>query len=158
MKNGARRASASTTRANGKVRTATSTWLRWRPHTSSPRGYREHRRYGLPRVPRGDRRGVGLRRLQRPAGPGILSLAARARAGVSDAAGIDFVVYPRGKGPSDGEVAYRVRIIGERDTAVATDLGGCVLAVVDEESEVTSSIPTDARSPGPATPPSQRRR
>ncbi|EMA34925.1 tRNA-intron lyase [Haloarcula japonica] len=56
---------------------------------------------------------------------------------VDDAAGADFVVYPRGKGPWDNEVAYRVRIVGERDTVVATDLGDCVLAVVDEESEVT---------------------
>ena len=49
----------------------------------------------------------------------------------------DFVVYPRGKGPRDGEVAYRVRAVGERTVVPAVELGECVLAVVDEESEVT---------------------
>jgi len=63
---------------------------------------------------------------------------------VDDAAGADFVVYPRGKGPWDNEVAYRVRVIGERDTVDATALGDCVLAVVDEESEVTY-LDTDRR-------------
>ncbi|MBV0902034.1 tRNA-intron lyase [Haloarcula salina] len=56
---------------------------------------------------------------------------------VDDPAGADFVVYPRGKGPWDGAVAYRVRVVGERDTVDAAALGECVLAVVDEESEVT---------------------
>ena len=63
---------------------------------------------------------------------------------VDDAVGADFVVYPRGKGPWDNDVAYRVRVIGERDTVAATDLGECVLAVVDEESEVTY-LDTDRR-------------
>ncbi|WP_420182316.1 tRNA-intron lyase [Haloarcula sp. KBTZ06] len=63
---------------------------------------------------------------------------------VDDAAGADFVVYPRGKGPWDNEVAYRVRVVGERDTVAAADLGDCVLAVVDEESEVTY-LDTDRR-------------
>jgi len=56
---------------------------------------------------------------------------------VDDPTGADFVVYPRGKGPWDGAVAYRVRVVGERDTVDAAALGECVLAVVDEESEVT---------------------
>ncbi|WP_336336049.1 tRNA-intron lyase [Haloarcula brevis] len=56
---------------------------------------------------------------------------------VDDAAGADFVVYPRGEGPWDDDVAYRVRVVGERDTVDAAALGECVLAVVDEESEVT---------------------
>jgi len=51
--------------------------------------------------------------------------------------GVDFVVYPRGKGPADDAVAHRVRVVGERETVPATDLGDCTLAVVDEESEVT---------------------
>jgi len=49
----------------------------------------------------------------------------------------DFVVYPRGKGPADDEVAYRVRVAGERETIAATTLGSVVLAVVDEEGELT---------------------
>jgi tRNA-intron endonuclease len=63
---------------------------------------------------------------------------------VGDASGADFVVYPRGKGPWDNEVAHRVRVVGERDTVDATALGDCVLAVVDEESEVTY-LDTDQR-------------
>jgi tRNA-intron endonuclease len=63
-----------------------------------------------------------------------------------DASG-DFVVYPRGKGPWDGAVAYRVRAVGERAAVTADDLVALavgaedgetgVLAVVDEESELT---------------------
>ena len=49
----------------------------------------------------------------------------------------DFVVYPRGKGPADDEVAYRVRVAGERETIAAAALGEVVLAVVDEEGELT---------------------
>lgn len=55
----------------------------------------------------------------------------------------DFTVYPRGKGPWDEAVAYRVKAVSERgdvaaDTALALAEGsGGVLAVVDEESEVT---------------------
>jgi len=48
----------------------------------------------------------------------------------------DFVVYPRGKGPTDGEVAYRVNAVGERDS-VRGDVAGSVLAVVDEESDLS---------------------
>ena len=56
---------------------------------------------------------------------------------VDDPAGADFVVYPRGKGPWDDAVAHRVRVVSERATAPAADLGDVVLAVVDEESEIT---------------------
>ncbi|WP_435348270.1 tRNA-intron lyase [Haloarchaeobius sp. HRN-SO-5] len=49
----------------------------------------------------------------------------------------DLVVYPRGKGPGDGAVEYRIRVVGERESVPAADLGDCVLAVVDEESEIT---------------------
>jgi tRNA-intron endonuclease len=58
-----------------------------------------------------------------------------------------FVVYPRGKGPWDGTVAYRVWTVSERATVPAAGLSALatgttdgstgVLAVVDEESELT---------------------
>ncbi|WP_247005710.1 tRNA-intron lyase [Halorientalis litorea] len=56
---------------------------------------------------------------------------------VADPAGADFVVYPRGKGPWDDEIAHRVRVESERATVPAAELGDVVLAVVDEESEIT---------------------
>jgi len=56
---------------------------------------------------------------------------------VEDPAGADFVVYPRGEGPWDDAVAYRVRAISERTTVPAASLGESVLAVVDEESAIT---------------------
>jgi tRNA-intron endonuclease len=56
---------------------------------------------------------------------------------VDDPAGTDLVVYPRGEGPWDDAVAHRVRVVGERATLPAADLGGVTLAVVDEESEIT---------------------
>lgn len=49
----------------------------------------------------------------------------------------DLIVYPQGNGPWDDEIAYRVRVIGERESVSAADLGEVVLAVVDEESEIT---------------------
>jgi tRNA-intron endonuclease len=58
----------------------------------------------------------------------------------------DFVVYPRGQGPWDDAVAYRVRAVSERAEVTAAELqalatadgdGTGVLAVVDEESELT---------------------
>ena len=49
----------------------------------------------------------------------------------------DFAVFPRGKGPGDGDVAYATRVIGERTDVPASDLEPGVLAVVDEESEIT---------------------
>jgi tRNA-intron endonuclease len=50
---------------------------------------------------------------------------------------VDFVVYPRGKGPWDDAVLYRVRAVGERASVPAASLGDRVLAVVDEESDIT---------------------
>jgi tRNA-intron endonuclease len=55
---------------------------------------------------------------------------------VSDPSGADLVVYPRGSGPWDDEVAHRVRVVSERAMVAATELDGIVLAVVDEESEI----------------------
>ena len=63
---------------------------------------------------------------------------------VGDTTG-DFVVYPRGDGPWDDAIAYRVRTVSERAAVPADELLGLattgdgtgVLAVVDEESEVT---------------------
>ncbi|MFP8953264.1 tRNA-intron lyase [Natrialbaceae archaeon A-arb3/5] len=49
----------------------------------------------------------------------------------------EFAVFPRGKGPGDGEIAYNLRVIGERTDVPASELTDCVLAVVDEESEIT---------------------
>jgi tRNA-intron endonuclease len=51
--------------------------------------------------------------------------------------GIDFVVHPRGDGPWDGTVEHRVRVVGERAAVALDSLGDVVLAVVDEESELT---------------------
>jgi len=56
---------------------------------------------------------------------------------VDDPTDADFHVYPRGKGPWDDAVEYRVRAVSERTTVPAADLGAVVLAVVDEESELT---------------------
>jgi tRNA-intron endonuclease len=56
---------------------------------------------------------------------------------VDDPGGCDFVVYPRGKGPWDDEIAYRLTVVSERETVPASTLGDCALAVVDEESEVS---------------------
>ncbi|MBB6647235.1 tRNA-intron lyase [Halobellus ruber] len=66
----------------------------------------------------------------RPAWPGVDAESE----GHSD---VDFVVYPRGKGPWDDEVAHRVRVVGEREGVPAASLGGVVLAVVDEDGELT---------------------
>ncbi|MFC4989002.1 tRNA-intron lyase [Saliphagus infecundisoli] len=49
----------------------------------------------------------------------------------------DFAVFPRGNGPDDGEVEYAVRAVGERASLPAGELAEGVLAVVDEESEIT---------------------
>ncbi|MFB6250319.1 MAG: tRNA-intron lyase [Halobellus sp.] len=50
---------------------------------------------------------------------------------------VDFVVYPRGNGPWDQKVAHRVRVAGEREAIRADSLGGVVLAIVDEDGELT---------------------
>jgi tRNA-intron endonuclease len=49
----------------------------------------------------------------------------------------DFVLYPRGSGPWDGEVAYHVRCVGERDAIAAASLGDVVLGVVDEDGDLS---------------------
>jgi len=49
----------------------------------------------------------------------------------------DFVVFPRGKGPGDGAIEYALDVIGERTDVPAKALSAGVLAVVDEESEIT---------------------
>ncbi|MEF8801479.1 MAG: tRNA-intron lyase [Halolamina sp.] len=49
----------------------------------------------------------------------------------------DLVVYPRGKGPADDEIAYRLHVVGERSPLPATTIDGHVLAVVDEDGELT---------------------
>jgi tRNA-intron endonuclease len=56
----------------------------------------------------------------------------------------DLVVYPRGKGPWDGELAYRVATRSERAAVTAAELLALArteatgaLAVADEESELT---------------------
>jgi len=56
---------------------------------------------------------------------------------VDDPEGADLIVYPRGQGPWDDEVAHRVRVVSERAPIDAASLGGVVLAVVDEESAIT---------------------
>ena len=56
---------------------------------------------------------------------------------VADPPGADFAVFPRGKGPTDGEVEYALDVIGERTDVPARALSAGVLAVVDEESEIT---------------------
>ncbi|WP_255169549.1 tRNA-intron lyase [Natrononativus amylolyticus] len=49
----------------------------------------------------------------------------------------DFAVFPRGKGPGDGELEYALTVVGERTDLPAGELASGVLAVVDEESEIT---------------------
>ncbi|ALG82934.1 tRNA-intron lyase [Halanaeroarchaeum sulfurireducens] len=56
---------------------------------------------------------------------------------VDDPEGVDLIVYPRGKGPGDGEVAHRVRVVGERADVAARSLDDQVVAVVDEEGDLT---------------------
>jgi len=56
---------------------------------------------------------------------------------VSDPPAADFAVFPRGKGPQDGDIEYPLQVVGERTDIPAADLTEGVLAVVDEESEIT---------------------
>lgn len=68
----------------------------------------------------------------------------------------DLVVYPRGQGPNDDEIAYHVRVVDERTTLDTAAIAGGVLAVVDEESEITyfntsSDGPTGEGTPLPPT-------
>lgn len=56
---------------------------------------------------------------------------------IEEPAGIDFAVHPRGSGPWDDTVEHRIRVLGERTSVALDSLGDVVLAVVDEESELT---------------------
>ncbi len=56
---------------------------------------------------------------------------------VDDPGEADLIAHPRGDGPWDGTVEHRVRVLGERATVALGSLGDVVLAVVDEESELT---------------------
>ena len=60
-----------------------------------------------------------------------------ARHADNEDSGADFVVYPRGSGPWDDEIAHRVRVVGERESIPARELGDVVLAVVDEDGDLT---------------------
>ncbi|WP_254542844.1 tRNA-intron lyase [Halomarina pelagica] len=74
-----------------------------------------------------------------PAREGWVDAAGAGEENETDATGeADLVVFPRGKGPWDGAVEYRVRVLGERETIPAAALVDAdTLAVVDEESELT---------------------
>lgn len=50
---------------------------------------------------------------------------------------VDFAVFDRGTDPEDGQIAYRIRVVGEREHVPAAGLAGTVLAIVDEESDLT---------------------
>jgi tRNA-intron endonuclease len=90
------------------------------------RATREHARFGLRFLVYTDLRDRGFYLSPaRPDWPG------------PDAPDADFAVFPRGKGPADGAIEHRVRVLGERESVPAADLAESVLAVVDEESEIT---------------------
>lgn len=63
----------------------------------------------------------------------------------------DFAVFPRGSGPADDDVAYWLRVAGEREAIPIASLGTVDLAVVDEEGEVTY-FETDQPDPSGETP------
>ncbi|MFC7043475.1 tRNA-intron lyase [Halonotius sp. GCM10025705] len=50
---------------------------------------------------------------------------------------IDLIVPPRGTKPGDDEPAYRIAVVGERESIPADELANLTLAVVDEESEIS---------------------
>ena len=50
---------------------------------------------------------------------------------------IDLIVPPRGTKPGDAEPAYRIAVVGERESIPANELANLTLAVVDEESEIS---------------------
>ncbi|RJX42475.1 tRNA-intron lyase [Halonotius aquaticus] len=50
---------------------------------------------------------------------------------------IDLIVPPRGTKPGDSEPAYRIAVVGERESLPADELANLTLAVVDEESEIS---------------------
>lgn len=51
----------------------------------------------------------------------------------------DFTVFPRGKGPWDNEIAYRIRVVEEREIIEAQSLldGADTFAIVDEEGDIS---------------------
>ncbi|RQG96230.1 tRNA-intron lyase [Natrarchaeobius oligotrophus] len=69
---------------------------------------------------------------------------------IDDPPATDFAVFPRGMGPGDGEIGYALRVIGERTDVPADELRKGVLAVVDEESEITY-FDVDRRDPEGST-------
>jgi tRNA-intron endonuclease len=69
------------------------------------------------------------------------------RPGGVPAEAVDFVVYERGSGPPEGDVAYHVRVADALEPLSAAVLPGLVVAVVDEESELTY-FEADAFDPG----------
>lgn len=50
---------------------------------------------------------------------------------------IDLIVPPRGTKPGDDEPAYRIAVVGERESIPVDTLANLSLAVVDEESEIS---------------------
>ena len=56
---------------------------------------------------------------------------------VDDPPAADLVVYERGTGPQEDRRLYAIRVVGERDRLPAASLAEGVVAVVDEESEIT---------------------
>ncbi|QHS17900.1 tRNA-intron lyase [haloarchaeon 3A1-DGR] len=68
----------------------------------------------------------------------------------------DFIVYERGASPPDGDVAHRLRVVGERESIPAAEIDGTTLAIVDEESDLTyfetrTADPTGETDYGPPT-------
>lgn len=61
---------------------------------------------------------------------------------------VDFLVYPRGKGPGDEEIAFQVQVSGERTPIPAQSMGDTVLAIVDEDGETTYLETTHAKPTG----------
>lgn len=49
----------------------------------------------------------------------------------------DYLVYERGSGPHNGTVGFHLRVVAEQEEIPAQSLGSVVLAVIDDESEVT---------------------
>jgi tRNA-intron endonuclease len=50
---------------------------------------------------------------------------------------IDLIVYERGTKPKDGRIKYKIRVVGEHSKISAMKLGGYLLAIVDDEGELT---------------------
>jgi tRNA-intron endonuclease len=50
---------------------------------------------------------------------------------------IDLIAYERGTKPKDGNIKYKIQVVGEHSKISAMDLGGHLLAIVDDEGELT---------------------